>query len=178
MSKPRDSKAILAKRNERARERGFTSYAQERRAKTEGYTDAGAYQATVEARHNPARSVVRAVTSGKLLGGAAMHSGAVFSADFTEDGHAETQWRMILRFRPDRRATISVETERGNVYHLGGEHGGYRLSYLRKLYERLGDWPAVVAYLLSVVKERSYKDRDESELDEPDEIVIVTVTVI
>lgn len=181
----RDSRAILDRRNARARELGFTSYAQQRRSKVEGFTDAGAYQATVEARHNPTSSVIRAVTNGKLLGGQATQTGAVFAADFGDDEQIAAQWRAMLRYKPSRRASISVEMESGTIRHLGASHGGYRLSYLRELERELGSWPAVILYLIEIVKKSAYKNPKTgaampADDDEPDEdsIEIVTVTIV
>ena len=175
----RDRKAEAARRNERARALGYESYGQQHRAQRAGYRAAGQYQAAVEARRNPAGMVARKAASGRLLGGLTTTAGVVISADWTDPDEVHEQWRAVNRFGAMRRLTLSLEWDTGRVMHLGGDRGGYRLSWVRRKVAELGSWEAFVLWLVfEVVLPQKYKGRAEWDDAEIAEIIIVTVTVV
>lgn len=174
-----------AKADAQARAEGWDSRSQRYRGRKLGFKSAAEYQAAVEVRRNPDAGVVRKAARGLLLGGMTTRAGTVIAADWSNDENWD-QWRAINRYGSTRRLTITVEMDNGDVFHLGAEHGGYRLQYVRALVARFGGggdgWAGAVSYLLDLVKSRSYK-KNPNEPDEPDdeegpEPLIVTVTIV
>jgi hypothetical protein len=114
----------------RARALGFTSRSQQYRAKRVGYADkAPEYNAAVQQRRTG--RVVKAKTSGRLLGLVSSQQGTVISADLSL-GQGDELWRELQRYSPQRRCVVTIETDEGRVIEVGG-NGGMRLGYLRNM---------------------------------------------
>lgn len=187
MSKPRDHRAINARRNELARQRGFTGQAQQRRARTEGYGDRpAAYQAAVKTRHAE-RGITRAVAKGKLLGVGRIRTGTVISGRGSQIAELE---RAINRFGAGKRISIDIETPAGDVIHLG-EHGGYSAKWIAEQGGLAEAIRAMVGYAykqnvdMSWLDELDDLDEDDDELgdendpaESDDETGVITVTVV
>lgn len=134
------------RRNERAREQGWSGYGQQRKAKELGYRTPAEYAAALRDARKELRRVepspfvlarrlrgavdVRTVGARRLIGG--------------PWGSMERVGGEIARFADHRRATLFVD---GRMW---GKRG-YTIGYLRELREELGSWKAVVEHIAATM---------------------------